>query len=45
MVMGISITYYTIAQVRPLQDTIQSEPVSLGEVVVFANKFPEKLDL
>jgi hemoglobin/transferrin/lactoferrin receptor protein len=43
MVMGISITYYTIAQVRPLQDTIQTEPVSLGEVVVFANKFPEKL--
>lgn len=43
MVMVISITNYTIAQVRPLPDTIQSEPVSLGEVVVFANKFPEKL--
>ena len=31
------------AQVNKTIDTLQKEPVSLGEVVVYANKFPEKL--
>ena len=31
------------AQVKKAIDTVQMEPKTLSEVIVFANKFPEKL--
>lgn len=43
MAIGIVIAQVNYAQVRPWKDSSQNEPVSLGEVVVYANKFPEKL--
>jgi hemoglobin/transferrin/lactoferrin receptor protein len=39
----MSLPFYINAQEKPLQDTIQKEANTLDEVVVYANKFPERL--
>ncbi len=41
--IAVILTICVHAQVNKTIDTLQKEPVSLGEVVVYANKFPEKL--
>lgn len=41
--IAVTITICAQAQINKNMDTVQQEPVSLGEVVVYANKFPEKL--
>ncbi len=39
--IAMGIPFLLNAQFNRTQDTLQREPVSLGEVVVYANKFPE----
>lgn len=41
MVGAMAIPVIATAQVARSQDTVQKEPVTLDEVVVYANKFPE----
>lgn len=43
MTFTLAIFAVAVAQRNQLQDTIQNEPVTLSEVVVYANKFPELL--
>lgn len=41
MACAMTIPVISIAQIERSQDTMQKEPVTLNEVVVYANKFPE----
>ncbi len=41
--LAVMLTVCVHAQLNKSTDTLQNEPKSLGEVIVFANKFPEKL--
>lgn len=43
MAFAMAISSIVFAQVKTNTDSLNKEPVSLGEVIVYANKFPESL--
>jgi hemoglobin/transferrin/lactoferrin receptor protein len=43
MAIAMTISTFAFSQVKPIFDSTNNEPVSLGEVVVYANKFAESL--
>ena len=43
MTSVVILPLYALSQEKPLQDTLQKDPITLDEVVVYANKFPERL--